>query len=285
MRHGGTILVQALKANRVERVFSVPGESFLAALDGLHDSGIQNIVCRHEGGAAMMAEAAGKLSGRPGVAFVTRGPGATNASAGVHVARQDSTPMILFVGQIARGDTDRDAFQEVDFRAMFGPPAKWVAQIDATNRIAEYVRRAFAVAMSGRPGPVVLALPEDMLSDRADIPDLPAAARPLPEAGLATYRVLEQRAAAMAPGWTIEVEPPVLPLPDLALDQDGAPANADSLALALWAAQRIGLPIDIAVRGDDHSPLVQPFADRGVDARLTDGASADRAALRWRVAE
>ena len=110
-------------------------------------------------------------------------------------------------------------------------------------------------------------------------------ARPLPEAGLATYRVLEQRAAAMAPGWTIEVEPPVLPLPDLALDQDGAPANADSLALALWAAQRIGLPIDIAVRGDDHSPLVQPFADRGVDARLTDGASADRAALRWRVAE
>lgn len=181
MRHGGTILVQALKANRVERVFSVPGESFLAALDGLHDSGIQNIVCRHEGGAAMMAEAAGKLSGRPGVAFVTRGPGATNASAGVHVARQDSTPMILFVGQIARGDTDRDAFQEVDFRAMFGPLAKWVAQIDATNRIAEYVRRAFAVAMSGRPGPVVLALPEDMLSDRADIPDLPAAARPLPD--------------------------------------------------------------------------------------------------------
>ena len=157
MRHGGTILVQALKANRVERVFSVPGESFLAALDGLHDSGIQNIVCRHEGGAAMMAEAAGKLSGRTGVAFVTRGPGATNASAGVHVARQDSTPMILFVGQIARGDTDRDAFQEVDFRAMFGPLAKWVAQIDATNRIAEYVRRAFAVAMSGRPGPVVLA--------------------------------------------------------------------------------------------------------------------------------
>ena len=110
-------------------------------------------------------------------------------------------------------------------------------------------------------------------------------ARPLPEAGLATYRVREQRAAAMAPGWTIEVEPPVLPLPDLALDQDGAPANADSLALALWAAQRIGLPIDIAVRGDDHAPLVQPFVDGGVDARLTDGASADRAALRWRVAE
>lgn len=176
MRHGGQILVQALRANGVTRVFSVPGESFLAALDGLVDSGIRNIVCRHEGGAAMMAEATGKLTGRPGVAFVTRGPGATNASAGVHVARQDSTPMILFVGQIARGDQDREAFQEVDYRAMFAPLAKWVAQIDATDRIAEYVARAFHVAMSGRPGPVVLALPEDMLSD---IPDLAPAPAPL----------------------------------------------------------------------------------------------------------
>ncbi|MFN3276941.1 MAG: thiamine pyrophosphate-binding protein [Paracoccus hibiscisoli] len=179
MRHGGQILVQALRANGVTRVFSVPGESFLAALDGLVDSGIRNVVCRHEGGAAMMAEATGKLTGRPGVAFVTRGPGATNASAGVHVARQDSTPMILFVGQIARGDQDREAFQEVDYRAMFAPLAKWVAQIDATDRIAEYVARAFHVAMSGRPGPVVLALPEDMLSGHADIPDLTAANTPL----------------------------------------------------------------------------------------------------------
>lgn len=175
MRHGGQILVEALKTNGVTRVFSVPGESFLAALDGLHDSGIDNIVCRQEGGAAMMADAAGKLTGRPGIAFVTRGPGATNASAGVHVARQDSTPMILFVGQIARQDHDREAFQEVDCRAMFAPLAKWVAQIDQTDRIAEYVTRAFHIAMSGRPGPVVLALPEDMLSDCADIPDLPAA--------------------------------------------------------------------------------------------------------------
>lgn len=179
MRHGGQILVQALRAHGVTRVFSVPGESFLAALDGLVDSGIRNIVCRHEGGAAMMAEATGKLTGRPGVAFVTRGPGATNASAGVHVARQDSTPMILFVGQIARGDQDREAFQEVDYRAMFAPLAKWVAQIDATDRIAEYVARAFHVAMSGRPGPVVLALPEDMLSGQADIPDLAPAPAPL----------------------------------------------------------------------------------------------------------
>ena len=170
-RHGGQILVDQLVALGVTRVFSVPGESFLAALDGLHDSGISNIVCRQEGGAAMMAEAHGKLTGRPGVAFVTRGPGATNASAGVHVARQDSTPMVLFVGQIARGHRDREAFQEVDYRAMFGPLAKWVAEIEDTARIPEYVAKAFRVASSGRPGPVVLALPEDMLSGKADVPD------------------------------------------------------------------------------------------------------------------
>ena len=173
MRHGGQILVDALKAQGVERVFSVPGESFLAALDGLHASGIENVVCRQEGGAAMMAEAAGKLTGRPGVAFVTRGPGATNASAGVHVAFQDSTPMVLFIGQIARGDRDRGAFQEVDYRAMFGPLAKWAAEIEDTRRIPEYVSRAFSLAMSGRPGPVILALPEDMLSAESDTPDLP----------------------------------------------------------------------------------------------------------------
>ncbi|HRO16213.1 MAG TPA: thiamine pyrophosphate-binding protein, partial [Paracoccus sp. (in: a-proteobacteria)] len=179
MRHGGRILADGLKANGVSRVFSVPGESFLAALDGLYDAGIPNIVCRHEGGAAMMAEAYGKLTGRPGVAFVPRGPGATNASAGVHVAKQDSTPMILFVGQIARADRDREAFQEVDYRAMFGPIAKWVAEIDQTERIPEYLGRAFHLAMSGRPGPVVLALPEDMLSARADVPDIAPPAAPL----------------------------------------------------------------------------------------------------------
>jgi acetolactate synthase-1/2/3 large subunit len=172
MRHGGQILVDQLALHGVKRVFSVPGESFLAALDGLYDSGIRNVVCRHEGGAAMMAEATGKLTGRPGIAFVTRGPGATNASAGVHVARQDSTPMILFVGQIARGHRDREAFQEVDFRAMFAPLAKWVAEIDDADRIPEYVNRAFRVALSGRPGPVVLSLPEDMLSSRSDAPPL-----------------------------------------------------------------------------------------------------------------
>ncbi len=178
MRHGGQILVDQLKAEGVRRVFSVPGESYLAVLDGLYQSGIENVVARHEGGAAMMAEATGKLTRRPGVALVTRGPGATNASSGVHVARQDSTPMLLLVGQIARGHRDREAFQEVDYRAMFGPLAKWVAEVDETERLPEYLNRAFHVATSGRPGPVVLALPEDVLSAGAEVPALAPTAPP-----------------------------------------------------------------------------------------------------------
>ncbi len=172
IRHGGSILSDQLVKLGVCRVFSVPGESFLAALDGLYDSGIQNVVCRQEGGAAMMAEAYGKMTGQPGVCFVTRGPGATNASAGVHIAMQDSTPMVLFVGQIDNRHTDRETFQEVDYRAMFGGLAKWVAQVDHTDRLPEYIGHAFRVAMSGRPGPVVLALPENMLSASADVSDL-----------------------------------------------------------------------------------------------------------------
>ncbi|MES2145654.1 MAG: thiamine pyrophosphate-binding protein [Pseudomonadota bacterium] len=173
MRHGGHILADHLAAYGVERVFSVPGESFLAALDGLLTAGIPNVVCRHEGAAAMMAEATGKLTGRPGIAFVTRGPGATNAAAGVHIARQDSTPMILFVGQIDRSHVDREAFQEMDYAAVFGPIAKWAAEVRQTDRLPEYIARAFHVAISGRPGPVVLALPEDMLSDHAEVADIP----------------------------------------------------------------------------------------------------------------
>ncbi|MFD1880837.1 thiamine pyrophosphate-binding protein [Paracoccus pacificus] len=199
-RHGGQILVDALKANGVTRVFSVPGESFLAALDGLYESGIENVVCRQEGGASMMAEAAAKLTGRPGIAFVTRGPGASNASSGIHVAMQDSTPMILFIGQISRSDRDREAFQEVDYRAMFGPLAKWVAEIDQTERIPEYLSRAFQIAMSGRPGPVVLALPEDMLSARVDTPDIPPAPpRVLAVAADAVTAVTEALAQAKRP--------------------------------------------------------------------------------------
>jgi acetolactate synthase I/II/III large subunit len=176
MRHGGQILIDQLKAQGVRRVFSVPGESFLAALDGLYESGIQNVVCRHEGGAVMMAEAHAKLTGEPGVVFVTRGPGATNGSAGIHIARQDSTPLIMFVGQIDNRHRDRESFQEVNYRAFFTPLAKWAAEIDQTDRIPEYVSRAFHTALSGRPGPIVLALPENMLEARVDVPDLPPVA-------------------------------------------------------------------------------------------------------------
>ena len=154
-------------------IFGVPGESYLAVLDALYDrrDSMPFIVCRQEGGAAMMAEAYGKLTGAPGICMVTRAPGATNASCGVHVARQDSTPMILFIGQVGRGMMDREAFQEIDFRRMFGQMAKWVAQIDDAARIPEYVSRAFHTAVSGRPGPIVLALPEDMLREKAAVPD------------------------------------------------------------------------------------------------------------------
>ncbi len=170
-RHGGKLLADQLVIHGADTVFSVPGESFLALLDGLYDSPIRLITCRHEGGAANMADAYGKLTGRPGIAVVTRGPGATQASVGVHTAFQDSTPLILLVGQVASDQEEREAFQEIDFRRMFGPMAKWVAQIDRTDRIPEYVARAFSTACAGRPGPVVLALPEDMLSAQTDARD------------------------------------------------------------------------------------------------------------------
>ncbi len=185
-RHGGQILADQLALQGCEFVFCVPGESFLAALDGLHDTrAIRTIVCRQEGGAAMMAEAYGKLTGRPGVCMVTRGPGATNAASGVHVGFQDSTPMILVVGQVGRGMIDREAFQEMDYRRVYGQMAKWVAQVDDTARIPEYLSRAYHVAVSGRPGPVVLAFPEDVLSGRARVvdakPAVPARAKAAPD--------------------------------------------------------------------------------------------------------
>ncbi len=171
-RRGGQILVDQLRIHGVDLCFGVPGESYLAVLDAFYDTPeIRFVVCRQEGGVAMAAEAYGKLTGRPGIAFVTRGPGATNASAGVHVAQQDSTPMILFVGQIDRGSIERDTFQEVNYRQMFGGIAKWVAEIDDVERIPELVHRAFMTATAGRPGPVVLSLPEDMLMDRAAVED------------------------------------------------------------------------------------------------------------------
>jgi acetolactate synthase I/II/III large subunit len=175
----GHLLVECLVEQGVSHVFGVPGESYLAALDGFHALGdrIAFITCRQEGGAAFMAEAHGKLTGRPGVCFVTRGPGATNASIGVHTAFQDSTPMVLFVGDVASDTRDREAFQEVDFQSFFGPStkgfAKRVERIDDARRIPEYVARAFATAMNGRPGPVVLVLPEDMLMQAVEQRPLP----------------------------------------------------------------------------------------------------------------
>lgn len=168
---GATHLVDCLVAQGVDRIFCVPGESYLSVLNALSDvqDKIETITCRHEGGAAMMAEADGKLTGRPGICMVTRGPGATNASAGIHVAFQDSTPLILFIGQVGRDAVEREAFQEIDYRRMFGQMAKWVAQIDDVSRVQEFVSRAFAVATAGRPGPVVLALPEDMLVEVAEL--------------------------------------------------------------------------------------------------------------------
>ncbi|MBV9373917.1 MAG: thiamine pyrophosphate-binding protein [Alphaproteobacteria bacterium] len=164
---GGQLVVSALRAHGVDMAFSVAGESYLEVLDALFDAPeVRLVTCRQEGGAAFMAEAYGKLTGRPGVLLVTRGPGACNASIGIHTAFQDSTPMIVLVGQVARHQVDREAFQEVDFRKMFAPLAKWVAQIDMAERVPELINQAFQVATSGRPGPVVLALPEDMLRDR-----------------------------------------------------------------------------------------------------------------------
>ena len=178
--HGGRLLVECLRALGASRAFGVPGESFLAVLDAFHDSAgaLDFTLCRNEGGAAFMAEAWGKLTGTPGICFVTRGPGSTNASIGVHTAMQASTPMILFVGQIATRDRDREAFQEVDYRATFGPLAKWVTEIDDPRRIPELVSRAWATAVSGRPGPVVVALPEDAISAPVDLPPCGPLRRP-----------------------------------------------------------------------------------------------------------
>ena len=169
-RSAARALVDQLVANGVDHVFTVPGESFLPVLDALADSGIAVTVCRQEGGVAMMADAYGKATGRPGICFVTRGPGATNASAGIHIAQQDSTPMIMFVGQIERGQRDREAFQEMDYRAAFGPISKWATEIDVADRLPEYVSRAFHAATSGRPGPIVVALPKDMLKEAITSP-------------------------------------------------------------------------------------------------------------------
>jgi len=234
--HGGALLTQCLVAQGVERVFCIPGESFLAALDGLYDADIDVVVARQEGGAAMMAEATGKLTGKPGIAFVTRGPGATNASAGVHIAFQDSTPMILFVGQVASDQRDREAFQEVDYRAMFGPLAKWVAEIDRADRIPEYISHAFHIAQSGRPGPVVLALPEDMLSGVAEGVPVPAATLPSGKAADTDLRgIVEKLATAKRP----------------LIIAGGASWDAEAAEALGTFAKQMGLPVGASFRCQD----------------------------------
>lgn len=235
------LLVDCLVEQGCDRIFTVPGESFLPVLDALHDTGsIQTITCRQEGGAAFMASADGTITGKPGICFVTRGPGATNASIGVHVAMQDSLPMILFVGDVDSGMRDREGFQEIDFAAFFGPICKWAARIDDAARIPEYIARAYSVAISGRPGPVVLALPEDMLSQMVSGKSpRPAVVRPAqapcPDAIAAMLTLLADAAAPVA-------------------IVGGAGWNAKARDYFTQFAEKIGLPVATAFRRQDAFP-------------------------------
>lgn len=237
LRTGGRVLVDQLVAQGCDRIFTVPGESFLAVLDALVDTPeIEVITCRQEGGVAFMACADGTLTRRPGVAFVTRGPGATNASIGVHVAMQDSQPMILFIGDVDRGTRDREAFQEIDFAAMFAPIAKWAARIDDARRIPEYVARAYATAMNGRPGPVVLALPEDMLLDVVEAIDRPRVG--------AVVQVPDADAIDQLSDLLATAERPVAIVGGAGWD------NAAGLDVADWGV-RAGVPLVAAFRRQD----------------------------------
>lgn len=236
--NGGRLLVDCLIAQGADRVFTVPGESFLAVLDALHDSPeVQTVICRQEGGAAFMACADGAMTGRPGVCFVTRGPGATNASIGVHVAIQDSQPMLLFIGDVDRGMKDREGFQEVDFGQMFGPLAKLVLRIDDPKRIPEYIARAWSVAQAGRPGPVVIALPEDMLLEEVGgLAPRPAVYRPAqPVCPDAMGVLMQMLADAAAPVAIV----------------GGAGWHAKAREHFTDFAERIGLPVAGAFRRQD----------------------------------
>jgi acetolactate synthase-1/2/3 large subunit len=242
-RLGGHILVDQLSAHGVEHVFCVPGESYLAVLDGLHDADIQVTVCRQEGGATMMAEAHGKLTGRPGICMVTRGPGASNALAGIHIAHQDSTPLIVFVGQVDRGTRERDAFQEMDYKAVFGTQTKWAVEIDQVERIPELVSRAFHAATSGRPGPVVVALPEDMLTEYATVADAPRYETPDTAPSPAQLTDLAQRLA--------QAKRPVAIL-------GGARWSAQAVADFADFAQRHALPVAVEFRRQMLFPTTHP---------------------------
>jgi acetolactate synthase-1/2/3 large subunit len=215
MRHGGKILIDQLEIQGATTAFTVPGESFLAALDGLHDSNrIKTIICRQEGGASMMAEAWGKITGEPGICFVTRGPGAANAMSGLHVARQDSTPMVTFVGMPSSGHEDREAFQEIEIKQVFSSFVKWAAVIRQTERIPEYVSHAIHLARSGRPGPVVLGLPEDMLASDCEAADAKPARIAESRPGAEDLAVLQEKLGKAArrlmiiggPGWSVAAQ-------------------------------------------------------------------------------
>ncbi|WCR10806.1 thiamine pyrophosphate-binding protein [Paracoccus stylophorae] len=237
-RTGGQILVDQLLIHGADTAYCVPGESYLEVLDALHDvrDRFSLINARHEAGAANMAETHGKLTGRPGICMVTRGPGACHAAIGVHIAQQDSTPMILLIGQIARGTTDREAFQEIDYRAMFGPIAKWAAQIDDPARVPEYMARAFRVATSGRPGPVVISLPEDMLTQTVCVPD----ARPYS----ATHAALSAEHLRMLTAEIARAERPMLLL--------GGSGWSDASAAAITRfAEANRIPVTTSFRRQD----------------------------------
>jgi acetolactate synthase-1/2/3 large subunit len=237
LRTGGRILVDNLVAQGCDRIFHVPGESFLAVLDALHDTpSIDLVTCRQEGGAAFMACADGAMTHRPGICFVTRGPGATNASIGVHVAMQDSIPMILFIGDVDRGMRDREGFQEVDFPAMFAPLAKWATRIEDAARIPEYVARAWSTAISGRPGPVVIALPEDMLMDAVEALDRPKIQRPVQDSNVV--------ADLHARDLIMQAKSPIAII-------GGAYWDAETAADVEAFASQFGLPLATAFRRQD----------------------------------
>ncbi|OGA17156.1 MAG: thiamine pyrophosphate-binding protein [Betaproteobacteria bacterium RIFCSPLOWO2_02_FULL_66_14] len=244
-RHGGRILADALVAHGVKLAFGVPGESYLPVLDGIHArrDQLRFVICRQEGGAAYMAEACAKLAGEPGVVFVTRGPGATNGSVGVHTAMQDSTPMVVFVGQVGTDMCEREAFQEIDFRRMYGPLTKWVGQIDRVGRIPEYVSHAFHTAMAGRPGPVLLALPEDMLYQEASVSDTPR------------YRTVR---GAPSPGDIAELGRLLCAAERPLMIAGGGGWDPGSLeALRDWT-QAAGLPVACSFRRQDYLDNRQP---------------------------
>ena len=239
LRSGGRILADQLQILGADTIYCVPGESYLELLDGLHahQETIKVVTCRHESGASNMADAYGKMTGKPGICAVTRGPGATNASNGVHTAFQDSTPMILLIGQVGREMVDREAFQEIDYRRMFGQMAKWVAQIDDAARIPEYMARAWKTALSGRPGPVVLALPEDMLTDEVAVANLRVTS---PARSAPTAQDIETLQAMIA-----RAERPMLMV--------GGPSWSESCAQkALAFAERLGLPVTTSFRSQDY---------------------------------